>query len=279
MIKFLISIVIAVACLVGLVGAGVGAFLLTTPQPKDIKGCITAKMFEVKLCPGQNGYTKLKDISVNLRNAVIVSEDGAFYTHQGLDLFELQESLNKNLEKGEFARGGSTITQQLAKNVYLTQEKSLVRKAREALIAIQLEKILTKDEILEKYLNVVEFGPNLYGAHAASKHYFGKSPSQLTPAEGAFLAFLLPSPKKHAVSFQKKKLTPFARNQLKIIVGRMQKYKKITDYEHEEALAQIDHFFGAPPEIIPADQLENPPLEESYEESESEDSESYDEAI
>ncbi len=246
MVKFFVYLAIAVACFVGLIGAGVGTFLLTTPRPTNIRGCLTTELFKVKLCPKNSNYVRLRDISPYMKTAVIVSEDGAFYSHQGIDWFELRESINRNLEKGEYARGGSTITQQLAKNVYLTAEKSLFRKAREAIIAVQLEKTLSKDEILEKYLNVVEFGNNIFGVTDAAGYYFKKHPSQLSIAESAFLAFLLPSPKKYSVSHARKKLTPFARSQMRRIVERMQKFKKISEEEQTLALAEIDGFFGEP---------------------------------
>jgi monofunctional glycosyltransferase len=258
MFRFLINIAIAVACAVLVVGICIGLFLASTPRPTDIKGCLTTKMYQVRLCPTEKGYVKLKDVSVHARNAIIVSEDGAFYSHQGFDWFELKNSMEKNMEKGEYARGGSTITQQLAKNVYLSPEKSVLRKAREAFITIQLEKMLTKDEILEKYLNVVEFGENLYGIGKASQYYFKKAPSQLSPAEGAFLAFLLPSPKKYSVSFRKKELTKFAAKQISEIVNRLHRFKKIDDYQHETGLAEVQYLFGAPPP--------DPALEQALEE-------------
>jgi monofunctional biosynthetic peptidoglycan transglycosylase len=252
MFKFLAYSTLATACVAGILAALLGAFLLTTPRPSDIRSCLTTKMFQVRLCPTEPGYVKLKDVAPVARNAIIVSEDGSFYDHHGFDLHELQESIAANLDKGGFARGGSTITQQLAKNVYLTQEKSLLRKVREALIVVQLEEMLSKDEILEKYLNVVEFGPELYGIGNASRYYFKKPPSQLTAAEGAFLAFLLPSPKKHSISFNKKQLTKFARTQTREIVNRLLRYKRISEGEQLAALDQLEHLFGGGPAAIDA---------------------------
>ncbi|RYZ76981.1 MAG: monofunctional biosynthetic peptidoglycan transglycosylase [Proteobacteria bacterium] len=256
MFKFFGSALIAIACFIGLILTGIALFLATTPRPTDLKtGCFVTKMFEVRLCPTDPDYVKLKNISVHARNAIIVSEDGAFYGHQGFDWTELKNSFDKNMETGEFARGGSTITQQLAKNVYLSPEKSILRKVREAMITVQIENLLTKDEILEKYLNVVEFGENLYGIGKASKYYFKKSPASLTPAEGAFLAFLLPNPKKYSQSFRAKKLTRFAGNQVRVIVDRLYKFKKIDEVTHESALAQVTSMFGAPPDADAVDPL------------------------
>jgi monofunctional biosynthetic peptidoglycan transglycosylase len=244
--KFALYTALAGVCCVGLLVSAVAYLLLSTPRPTDIRNCITTEMYHVKLCPKSPDYVRIKEISSLAKNAVIVSEDGAFYSHQGIDWFELRESFNTNWERGTFARGGSTITQQLAKNVYLSSEKSLVRKVREAIIALQIETILSKDEILEKYLNVVEFGPNLYGIGPASRFYFGKTPAQLTAAESAFLAFLLPNPKKYSVSFRKKQLTPFARSRLREIVSRLGRYHKISQEEVAQGLYQVDHFYGEP---------------------------------
>jgi monofunctional biosynthetic peptidoglycan transglycosylase len=246
MIKFLIAVLVALGSIVALVAIAVAMFLVTTPQPKDIKGCLTTKLYHIHLCPKDSTYVKISAISKDARNAVVVSEDGAFYTHHGFDWDEMHKSFETDMEKGEFSRGGSTITQQLAKNVYLSNEKSLIRKVREALITVQLEDELSKDEILEKYLNVVEFGPNLYGIGPAAQYYFKKSPAQLTPAEGAWLAFLLPNPKKYSVSFRSHQLTRFARRQVSEIVDRLYRFKKITDDERAVAMNEVDTMFGSP---------------------------------
>jgi monofunctional biosynthetic peptidoglycan transglycosylase len=244
MLKFLWSALIALSCLIGLTFIAAALFLATTPRPLNMRGCLTTEMYHVHLCPKDSNYVKLRDISPFAKNAVVVSEDGAFYSHHGFDWDELKKSFEKDLDEGGFSRGGSTITQQLAKNVYLSQEKSLLRKIKEAMITVQLEKILTKDEILEKYLNVVEFGDHLYGVGAAAQFYFKKPASQLTPAEGAFLAFLLPNPKKYSQSFRQKKLTKFAGQQVRVIVNRLYSFKKINEAEYASGLAEVDQMFG-----------------------------------
>src|SRR5262249_21611280 len=133
-------------------------------------------------------------ISDHLKKAVLISEDAAFFSHKGVDVVELQEALKKDWETGSFKRGGSTITMQLAKNLYLNPSKNPLRKAKEIVIAYQIEQALSKRRIFEIYLNVVEFGRNIYGAEAAARHYFGKSAAKLDPLEAATLAALLPSP-------------------------------------------------------------------------------------
>jgi monofunctional biosynthetic peptidoglycan transglycosylase len=134
-------------------------------------------------------------ISQNLKRAVLVTEDSRFWTHDGIDFDELKESMEVNLERRQFARGGSTITQQLAKNLYLSPSKNPVRKIREFMIARALETELPKQRILEIYLNVIEWGHGIYGAEAAARTYFGKSASDLSPQESALLAAAIPNPR------------------------------------------------------------------------------------
>lgn len=134
-------------------------------------------------------------ISPQLVRAVLVTEDSAFWQHDGLDYQQIKESLEVNLERGEFARGASTITQQLAKNLYLSPSKNPVRKVRELLIARRLEHELTKQRILELYLNVIEWGNGIYGAEAAARTYFRKPVSQLDASESALLAAAIANPR------------------------------------------------------------------------------------
>jgi len=134
-------------------------------------------------------------ISPNLKRAVIVTEDAAFWDHGGVDFQQLKESMEVNLERMEFERGASTITQQLAKNLYLSPTKNPIRKGRELLIARRLEAELSKQRILEIYLNVIEWGNGIYGAEAAARTYFGKSAAELGPQESALLAGAISSPR------------------------------------------------------------------------------------
>jgi monofunctional biosynthetic peptidoglycan transglycosylase len=124
-------------------------------------------------------------ISTNLKRAVLVAEDSGFWQHEGIDFEQMKESMEANIERLEFARGGSTITQQLAKNLYLSPSKNPIRKVRELLIARRLEAELTKQRILELYLNVIEWGNGIYGAEAAARTYFGKSAADLAPSGAA----------------------------------------------------------------------------------------------
>ena len=134
-------------------------------------------------------------ISSHLKRAVLVAEDSAFWQHDGVDYDQLKESMEVNLERGEFVRGASTITQQLAKNLYLSPAKNPIRKLRELLIARRLEAELSKQRILELYLNVIEWGDGIYGAEAASRTYFGKPAADLGPQEAALLAGAIVNPR------------------------------------------------------------------------------------
>ena len=129
------------------------------------------------------------------KRAVVASEDDRFMQHHGFDWTGIQDALQKNLAEGEYAAGGSTISQQLARNLFLTPDKTLWRKGEEAIITVMLEAVLGKRRILELYLNVVEWGNLLYGIGAASEFYFRKPAADLTPQEAAWLAAMLPNPR------------------------------------------------------------------------------------
>lgn len=165
----------------------------------------------------QQNWVPLSRISRHLINAVIVSEDGMFYEHEGIDWYELGESIEKNLEKGKAARGGSTITQQLSKNLYLSTSKDPVRKLKELVITLRMERTLSKRRILEIYLNVIEWGDGIFGAEAAARRYFGKSAANLTREEAAQMAATIPSPRKQRPNV----LNRYVARRSSIILSRM----------------------------------------------------------
>ena len=136
----------------------------------------------------------LHEVPRSLRRAVLVSEDAAFYDHEGFDWFELRAAVRKAWEEREAPRGASTITQQLARNLYLSPRRSLSRKLREALITRRLEKKLSKSRILELYLSVIELGPGVFGVDAAARYYFGIPVSSASASQAAMLAATIPSP-------------------------------------------------------------------------------------
>jgi len=135
-------------------------------------------------------------ISPHLTRAVVVTEDAAFFDHDGIDLDEIKASIERNWEEGRFTRGASTITQQLAKNLYLSPSRNPVRKLRELLITRRLEASLTKRRILEIYLNVIEWGDGIFGCEAAARSYFGKSAADLSREEAALMAGAIINPRE-----------------------------------------------------------------------------------
>ena len=136
-------------------------------------------------------------ISVHLKRAVVAAEDDRFLDHDGFDWEGIQRALEKNERKGRLAAGGSTISQQLAKNLFLSPSRSWLRKAQEAVITVMIERTWDKRRILEVYLNVVEWGNGLFGAEAAARRYYGVSAAQLGPGQSARLAVMLPNPRRY----------------------------------------------------------------------------------
>ncbi|KYG60703.1 monofunctional biosynthetic peptidoglycan transglycosylase [Bdellovibrio bacteriovorus] len=234
------------------------------PKPEDIRGCMVTKMYQVDLCPTSKNYVPLKQISPYLQKAIILTEDSDFYNHKGFDWIAIEKNAREGWEAGVFKRGGSTITQQLAKNMFLSKDRTFIRKGLEALITDRIESTLTKKEILERYLNVVEFGKNIYGVKAAAKYYFKKSPSELNIVESAFLAMVLPNPVKYSQSYYRKELTSFAKRRLTTIIDNMFQYHRINQEEYDAATYQLSYFFQPepPPEELNAAVEEIPTLEE-----------------
>ncbi len=150
-------------------------------------------------------------------NAVIVAEDGTFWSHAGFDWFEFRESLERNLKEGRASRGASTITQQLAKNLYLSSSKNPLRKLKEWVLTWYMERTLNKQRILELYLNVIEWGRGIYGIEAASRQYFGKSASLISREEAARLAAVIPNPRRYRAD----KETRYLERRSQLILDRM----------------------------------------------------------
>ena len=205
-------------------------WLVTLPDVAQLAGAnpnTTALIEARRAAAAQNGrpfqlawtWTPLAGISPNLQKAVLMSEDAAFYQHHGFDWEGLLEAVTRNWETGKMHRGGSTITQQLAKNLYLSSEKNLLRKAQEALISWEIERRLSKKRILELYLNVAEWGHGIFGAEAAARQHFGKSAEDLSLDEAALLAALLPSPRR----YDPLKLTPHLIKRQQEILKKMEK--------------------------------------------------------
>jgi monofunctional biosynthetic peptidoglycan transglycosylase len=156
-------------------------------------------------------------IAVSLKRAIVAAEDAKFVDHEGFDWDGIQLALEKNQRKGRVVAGGSTITQQLAKNLFLTPSRSYWRKAEEAVITVMLEAMLPKRRILEIYLNVIEWGTGMFGAEAAARHYFGVSAAQLSAEQAARLAAMAPNPR----FYERNPSAPGLNRKIGIIVARM----------------------------------------------------------
>lgn len=188
---------------------------------------------EYELRPGKpKNWSTLKEISPYAKGAIVISEDWGFYQHEGIDLEQMKAAFNEMLDSRRF-RGASTITQQMVKNVFLSQDRTLWRKIHELILAQKVEKVLSKEKILEVYLNCIEFGPDIYGIKSASLHYFKKPPISITPREGAFFAMMLPSPKRYYISFKEKRLTSFALFRINTTLKKMRMGKMISPSLYE----------------------------------------------
>lgn len=165
----------------------------------------------------QQKWVTYDHISTNLKRAIIASEDANFSEHEGVDWEALQKAYEKNSRKGKVVAGGSTITQQLAKNLFLSGQRSYFRKAQEFVITYMLEFWMEKERIFEIYLNVVEWGNGVYGAEAAAEHYYGISAAALNPGQAARLAVMLPDPRR----FDKNRTSAYLERRTELIMRRM----------------------------------------------------------
>lgn len=172
------------------------------------------KQPDVKLYQAWVPYSAISD---NLKRAVIASEDAKFADHEGFDWEGIQKAMEKNQRKGKIVAGGSTITQQLAKNLFLSGERSWWRKGQEAIITEMLETALDKERIFEIYLNVVEWGNGIFGAEAAARHYFGIGAASLSGRQAALLAAMLPNPRR----FEKNPNSAYMQHRVEVILARM----------------------------------------------------------
>lgn len=209
-------------------------------------------VFEMRTGPGTAYWVAFDDISPFVVPAVISHEDGAFYEHGGFAPWAIRDALVRNLQEGRYVVGASTISMQLAKNLFLQREKTLARKVQEVILTWWLENALSKDQILELYLNVIEYGPSVYGLRHAAAYYFGREPSELSPAESAFLACMLPSPKRYHLSYERGELTRFMKSRMRRLLEHMAKRERIGPEALAYGLAEIEDFhFRAEGEPLP----------------------------
>lgn len=210
---------------------------------------------EILTGPGTPDWVPFHVMTSFLEAALTTTEDGGFRAHKGFDKSAIKNSIRDNLRQGRFVRGASTVTMQLAKNLYLEREKNLSRKLQEAVLTTYLEQALTKDEILELYFNVVEFGPMIYGIGPAAGHYFNASPNDLSVAQSLFLTSILPSPKRSYFSPTgqlSKGWAGYIRRVLKIMRDR----NKINDAELIDGLSEVLTFgIAKSPRIAPTEDV------------------------
>ncbi len=198
-------------------------------------------VFKMETGPGTPHWVSLRDISPFVVQTIVSHEDASFFKHDGFAVWAIREALARNLEEGRYVVGASTISMQLAKNLFLHRDKTLARKIQEMLYTWWLEDSFTKDKLLELYLNVIEYGPNLYGIGPAAMHYFGRPASELSPAEAGFLASILPSPATYYRLYQLGTLSNSMKNRIKRLLEHMVRRGRLS----EEALAYATEELGA----------------------------------
>ncbi len=182
--------------------------------------------------PDSPDFTPYDQISPYLVGSIMTTEDNGFFKHHGWVSSEFKSALRRNLQNGGFRLGASSITMQMVKNVLLTKDKTLSRKLQELFLVWYLEQILPKERILELYFNAIEFGPRIYGIGAATRHYFGKRPAELTPLEAAFFSSILPSPKRRYIQYCHGALTAQWDRYVRRILAKVHERGRITDDEY-----------------------------------------------
>jgi hypothetical protein len=192
----------------------------------------------IDVSPASPDFIALRDVPPLFVRTLLLAEDAGFYGHRGIDLRELPTALLTNWSRGSAARGASTITQQLAKNLFLSRDKELGRKLEELAITFLLESALGKDRILEIYLNIIEWGPDLRGLRPAVHTYFGREPQALTPAEMAFLVAIIPGPIKYQRSFAHGTPGPGLRSLIDELLGKLRSVDAIGEEEYRRALGE-----------------------------------------
>ncbi len=203
----------------------------------------------IAVTPESADFLALEDVPPLFIRTLLIAEDAAFYGHPGIDLTELPKAIAANIARGGALRGASTITQQLAKNLFLSREQSLHRKLRELSYSFLLESTLGKQRILEIYLNIIEWGPGLYGLRPAARHYFDKEPQALTPRETAFLVTLIPGPVKYQGSFAGGEMKRGFETLVEHLLVKLRSVDALSEEEYQDALAETLVFRGPPPEI------------------------------
>jgi monofunctional biosynthetic peptidoglycan transglycosylase len=240
----------------------------TTIQVKDWQG----DYHPFVVGPKNRYWTPSSRIPAEMKWAVILAEDANFYKHEGFDVKAIKNAIKYDLEKKSLKRGASTITQQAAKNLFLSREKTITRKLKEIYLAYRMEQELTKGRIIEFYLNVVELGPMVYGIGHGAQYYFGKPVSALTPRECAFLAAMLPGPR---IAYNPYKNLGKVLKRSDMILRLLRKNGVLGEAEYQTALAQspnvgrmqqkVDEIISTPPVFISPSSARNNPVEHNAE--------------
>jgi len=195
----------------------------------------------VDVSPSSPDFVPLRDVPPLLVQTLLLGEDAGFFGHGGIDLSELPSAILTNWSRGEPARGASTITQQLAKNLFLSRDKRLGRKLQEAALALLLESALGKERILEIYMNVIEWGPGVYGLRPAAHRYFARDPEELAPAQMALLVALIPGPVKYQRSLAAGTPSPGFRPLVDRLLAKLRSIDALSDEQYYDALADDLH--------------------------------------
>ena len=193
---------------------------------------------ELRIAPDSPDFVALADVPPLFVRTLLLGEDSGFYAHPGIDLAELPVTMAANFARGSFAHGGSTISQQLAKNLFLSRRRTLSRKLEEASLALLIDSALGKSRVLEIYLNVIEWGPGLYGLRPAARHYFGREPQALTPKQMAFLVSLIPGPVKYQRSFADGVPTPFFDGLMTTLLTKLESVGALSESEYGAAVTE-----------------------------------------
>jgi len=256
----------AAAALLGLAAAAIALLWVALPDPGGLasKDPRTTALVEQRRAEARRAgrafapdlrFVPLGRISPPLAEAVVLAEDAGFFDHGPFDFREMQKALEKNIDRRRFVRGASTLTQQLAKNLYLGTDRTLARKVKEAVLALKLERALGKRRILALYLNVAEWGEGVFGAEAAASARFGVPASALTTAQAAVLAAMLPAPRKADLA----RPSPWLRNRSRRVLDLLLDYGKIDPAEHAHASAELERILAGG--ALPGDEDAEPPEE------------------
>jgi membrane peptidoglycan carboxypeptidase len=197
---------------------------------------------EIILGPENRDFRSFEQIPVSLKNSILMSEDGWFFEHGGFSIGAFRESIITNIKTKRFTRGGSTISMQLVKNLFLSRKKNIARKAEELLIVwfIEGQRIISKERMFEIYVNIIEWGPGIYGATEAARFYFNKDVSALTLAECIYLAAIIPSPKNFRYLFNEDgTFREYILNYYALVVKRMVEHEKITQEEADAVVPKV----------------------------------------